>query len=45
MAKVLGIKVDSVNFSSFLLSLSLSKKNPEEPFKRVLADISMSGEV
>lgn len=45
IAKALGIKVESVNLSSFLLSLSVAGEPPKEPFRRVLAEMSESGEV
>lgn len=45
IAKTLGIKVDSVNFSSFLLSVTQAGEVKKEPFKRVLTGVSLSGEV
>lgn len=41
IAKKLGVKVESINFSSFLLSLSLGQNNHNpENFNRILIDIS-----
>lgn len=42
IAKTLGIKVESVNFSSFLLSLSHAPEQKNAPFKRVLAGMSLT---
>ena len=46
MAKALGIKVESLNFSSFALSMHLTKRLPPQPYSKVLGEMEWeSGEV
>jgi hypothetical protein len=40
IAKVLGLKVESINLSSFLLSLNLSKKQAAKSFEPIIGALS-----